>query len=124
MTTVAVIEDNNTMRKMLAELIDGTPGHSCVCACSTSKEALVVVPKHKPDVALMDIHLPDESGIVCTARLTGRMPELKVIMVTATRKLTSSFKRSRPALAGIFSSVSARRKSSRPSPKCAPEERR
>ena len=82
MTTVAIIEDNNTMRKMLAELIDGTPGYRCVCACSTSKEALIEVPKQQPDVVLMDIHLPDESGIVCTARLTGKMPGLKVIMVT------------------------------------------
>jgi DNA-binding NarL/FixJ family response regulator len=82
MTTVAIIEDNNTMRKMLVELIDSEPGYRCVCACSTSKEALVEVPKHRSDVALMDIHLPDESGIACTARLTEKMPNLQVIMVT------------------------------------------
>lgn len=82
MTTVAVIEDNHTMRKMLVELIGSTAGYDCVCACSTSKEALAEVPKHRPDVALMDIHLPDESGIVCTARLTEKLPDLQVIMVT------------------------------------------
>ncbi len=82
MTTVAVIEDNETMRKTLVELIDSTAGYRCACACSTSKEALVEVPKHQPDVALMDIHLPDESGISCTARLTERLPGLQVIMVT------------------------------------------
>jgi DNA-binding NarL/FixJ family response regulator len=82
MTNVAIIEDNSTMRKMLAELIDGTPGYHCVCACSTSKEALIEVPKRQPDVVLMDIHLPDESGIFCTARLTAKMPGLKVIIVT------------------------------------------
>ncbi|MGA2852611.1 MAG: response regulator transcription factor [Verrucomicrobiota bacterium] len=82
MTTVAIIEDNSTMRKMLAELIDSAPGYRCVCVCSTSKEALIEVPKHQPDVVLMDIHLPDESGIACTARLTGKMPGLQVIMVT------------------------------------------
>ncbi len=82
MTTVAVIEDNNTMRNMLVELIDGAPGYRCVCACSTAREALLEVPKHQPDVALMDIHLPDESGIACTARLTEKLPDLQVIMVT------------------------------------------
>jgi len=82
MTTVAIIEDNPTMRKMLVELINSEPGYRCLCACSTSREAVIEVPKHRPDVALMDIHLPDESGIVCTARLTERMPELQVIMVT------------------------------------------
>lgn len=81
-TTIAVIEDNETMRKMLVELIENTPEYRCVCACSTSREARIEVPRHRPDVALMDIHLPDESGIACTARLTGQMPALQVIMVT------------------------------------------
>jgi DNA-binding NarL/FixJ family response regulator len=82
MTKVAIIEDNDTMRKMLVELINSEPEYRCVCACSSSGEALVEVPKHQPDVALMDIHLPDESGIACTARLTEKMPDLQVIMVT------------------------------------------
>src|SRR5512140_2630037 len=82
MTKVAIIEDSNTMRKMLVDLIDSAPGYRCVCACATAQEALVEVPKHQPDVALMDINLPDESGIACTARLTQQMPQLQVIMVT------------------------------------------
>jgi DNA-binding NarL/FixJ family response regulator len=91
MTTVAIIEDNHTMRKMLTELIDSTPGYRCVCACSTSKEALLEVPKHQPDVALMDIHLPDESGIACTARLTAKLPGLQVIMVTVYKDIDLIF---------------------------------
>ena len=82
MTKVAVIEDNQTMRSVLTEIVNKAPGYRCVCACSSSSEALSVVPKHQPDVALMDIHLPDESGIACTARLTQKMPGLQVIMVT------------------------------------------
>jgi DNA-binding NarL/FixJ family response regulator len=82
MTTVAVIEDNLTMRNVLVEIVNNTPGYRCVCACSTSSEALSTVPRHQPHVALMDIHLPDESGIACTARLTQKLPELQVIMVT------------------------------------------
>src|SRR6185503_19243309 len=82
MTSVAVIEDNNTMRGVLMELINNAPGYRCICACSTSAEALYILPRHRPDVALMDIHLPDESGIACTAQLTQKMPGLQVIMVT------------------------------------------
>lgn len=82
MTRIAIIEDNLTMRKMLVELIDSTPGYRCVCACASSGEAVAEVPKHHPDVALMDIHLPDESGVACTARLTAALPGLQVIMVT------------------------------------------
>jgi DNA-binding NarL/FixJ family response regulator len=82
MTTVAIVEDDETMRGTLVELINSTPGYRCVCECSTAKEALIQIPKHKPGVALMDIHLPDDSGIACTARLTEIMPELHVVMVT------------------------------------------
>jgi len=83
MTKVAIIEDNDAMRKMLVKLINRNPEYRCVCACPTSRKAIKEVPIHQPDVALMDIHLPDESGIVCTAQLTERMPNLQVIMLTA-----------------------------------------
>src|SRR5204863_2406251 len=82
MTKVAIVEDDKAMREMLMELIDSAPGYRCVGACSTSKEALNLVPRNQPDVVLMDIHLPDESGITCTARLTEKMPSLQVIIVT------------------------------------------
>jgi len=82
MTKVVIIEDNNTMREMLVELVNREADYRCVCACSTSAEAVKEAPKHQPDVALMDIHLPDESGIVCTARLTDVMPDLQVIILT------------------------------------------
>jgi len=91
MTKVAIIEDSVTMRQMLIELVDSAPGYRCVCACSTSKEALIEVPKNQPDVALMDIHLPDESGINCTARLTEKMPGLQVIMVTVYQDINLIF---------------------------------
>lgn len=82
MTTIAVVEDDATMRNMLVELFNNTPGYSCLCACSTAREALLQIPKHRPHVVLMDIYLPDGSGIACTARLTEKMPDLQVIMVT------------------------------------------
>jgi DNA-binding NarL/FixJ family response regulator len=70
------------VRNTLVELIDRTPDYHCVCACACARDALIEVPKRKPDIALMDIHLPDESGIVCTAKLTRQMPGLQVIIVT------------------------------------------
>ncbi|MGD0815238.1 MAG: response regulator transcription factor [Verrucomicrobiota bacterium] len=91
MTTVAIVEDNNIMRKTLMELIDSAPGYRCVCACTTSKEAQIQIPKHCPEVVLMDIHLPDESGIACTARLTEKMPALQVIMVTVYKDIELIF---------------------------------
>lgn len=102
MTKVAIIEDNSTMRKMLMELVDSAPGYRCVCACSTSKEALIEVPKHQPDVALMDIHLPDESGVQCTARLTEKMPGLLVIMVTVYQDINLIFQALKAGASGYI----------------------
>jgi DNA-binding NarL/FixJ family response regulator len=82
LTRIAIVEDNATMRKTLIALLDGTPGYRCVCACDSAEVALTEIPKHQPDVVLMDIHLPGESGIACAARLTENLPELQVIMLT------------------------------------------
>ena len=91
MTKVAIVEDNATLRKYLAEMIGNTPGQRCVCACASAEEAVVEIPAHKPDVVLMDIHLPGESGIACTARLREKMPDLQVIMLTVYKDIKMIF---------------------------------
>ncbi len=91
MTKVAIVEDNATLRQYLAEFIGGTPGHRCVCACASAEEALVRIPAAHPNVVLMDIHLPGESGIACTARLRQKMPDLQVIMLTVYKDIKMIF---------------------------------
>jgi DNA-binding NarL/FixJ family response regulator len=82
MITVGLVEDNETVRQTVSELINSTPSFRCVCACATAKEAVAEIPRSKPEIVLMDIHLPGESGIACTARLKARMPALQVIILT------------------------------------------
>jgi DNA-binding NarL/FixJ family response regulator len=91
MTKIAIVEDNATLRRYLAALIGSTPGHACVCACASAEEALTEIPRNVPDVVLMDIHLPGESGIACTARLRERMPNLQVIMLTVYKDIKTIF---------------------------------
>ena len=90
-TTIGLVEDNDTMRQMLRELIDGAPGYRCVCACATAKEALAEIPRHRPDVVLMDIHLAKDSGITCTAALTEKLPGMHVIMLTVYKDIATIF---------------------------------
>jgi DNA-binding NarL/FixJ family response regulator len=85
MTTVAIVEDNAVMRKSFRQWIDAAPGHRCVYACATAEEAVAEIPRHRPDVVLMDINLPGESGIVCVARLKRALPKVQVIMLTVYR---------------------------------------
>ena len=85
MTTVAIVEDNAVMRESFRQWIDAAPGFRCVLACATAREAVAEIPRLKPDVVLMDINLPGESGIACTARLKEALPGLPVIIVTVYR---------------------------------------
>jgi DNA-binding NarL/FixJ family response regulator len=85
MNTVAIVEDNPTIRNTFRQWIDAAPDFRCVCVCASAEEALVEIPRHKPDVVLMDIHLPGESGIACTAQLKEKLPGIQVIIVTVYR---------------------------------------
>ncbi len=91
-TKVAIVEDNATLRMYLANLISRENGCSCVCACASSEEAVVKIPAHKPDVVLMDVRLPGESGIVCTARLREKLPDVQVIILTVSKDTKTVFR--------------------------------
>jgi DNA-binding NarL/FixJ family response regulator len=79
---IAIVEDSLKIRSTLTQLIGGAPGFACVCACDSGEEALKQVPKHTPDIVIMDIQLPDLSGIECTARLKRMLPETQVMIFT------------------------------------------
>jgi DNA-binding NarL/FixJ family response regulator len=82
MTNIAIVEDNPTVRQTLCDWINSAEDCRCVCACETGKEALAQIPKCQPHVVLMDIHLPGESGIACTARLKAALPNVQVVILT------------------------------------------
>ncbi len=79
---VALVEDDRTVRKNLAVLIDAAPGFDCVASCASTEDALKHLPPAFPDVVLMDIHLPARSGIECVARLRPLLPKTQIIMLT------------------------------------------
>jgi DNA-binding NarL/FixJ family response regulator len=85
MNTVAIVEDNAVMRKTFSQWVDSEPGFRCVFACATAEEAIAELPRLKPDVVLMDVHLPGESGIACTAQLKEKLPAVQVIILTVYR---------------------------------------
>src|SRR5437660_8990601 len=80
--TVALVEDHAGIRDSWMQLINDAPGFRCLCACDCAEDALRVIPKIEPDVVLMDINLPNMSGIECTAKLKRLMPRVQVLMLT------------------------------------------
>src|SRR6185436_8695306 len=82
MIRVGIVEDNRIIRESLAAYLQKDSELSCICACGTAEEALEKLLPLRPDVVLMDIQLPNQSGIECTARLKELLPEVRIIMVT------------------------------------------
>ena len=79
---VAIVEDNTSIREGLKAILNGSPGFHCSCTCENAEQALRQIPTVWPDVVLMDIHLPRQSGIECVRQLKEKNPQLQVIMLT------------------------------------------
>jgi len=79
---VGIVEDNQTLREGFATLLNRTPGFQCVCTCGTVAEALRQIPRVAPDVVLMDIQLPDSTGVECTAKLKQQLSDLHIVILT------------------------------------------
>ena len=82
MINVAIVEDDAGIRRGLEWLLKSSPDFSCVAACKNTEEALRQLPKIAPQVILMDINLPDRSGIECAADIKELLPAAQVVMIT------------------------------------------
>ncbi len=79
---VAIVEDNRSFREKLENYLNETPGYQCVCACGSAEDALKIIPRLLPDVVLMDIHLPNMSGVNCTRKLKEICPSVQILILT------------------------------------------
>lgn len=79
---IVIVEDNNVVRGCLEELGNSIPGCECVATFSNGEEAVKTIPRLAPELVMMDIHLPNLSGIECAARLKESLPALPILMLT------------------------------------------
>jgi RNA polymerase sigma factor (sigma-70 family) len=90
--TVSIVEDDPRVRESLAGLISRAPGFECVSHYPTGEEALIGIPKVKPEVVLMDINLPGMSGIDCVRKLKAVEPSCQIMMLTVYENTEQIFK--------------------------------
>jgi DNA-binding NarL/FixJ family response regulator len=102
MTRIAIVEDNRVIRESLTEFVKADSECECVCVCATAEEALKEIPKRQADIVLMDIQLPNISGIECTARLKQLMPAVQIIIVTVYEDTERIFKALRAGACGYL----------------------
>jgi DNA-binding NarL/FixJ family response regulator len=81
--TVALVEDQREIREHWASLLKTFAEFNCVRTCASAEEALKVLPALNPRIVLMDIFLPQMSGIECTAHLKAKLPDTQILILTA-----------------------------------------
>ena len=79
---VLSVDDHPLLREGLAAIIDNQPDMLLIAQASNAQEALLQFRKHQPDVTLMDLRLPDKSGIEALIAVRAEFPEARVIMLT------------------------------------------
>src|SRR5689334_12321421 len=79
---VAIVDDQADLRENIAGYVDAAKGFRCVSAYGTAAEALINLPREKPDVVLMDINLGGMSGIECVRQLKPQMRDTQMVMLT------------------------------------------
>ncbi|MFW5471484.1 response regulator [Knoellia sp. CPCC 206435] len=80
---ILVVDDHRTFAELLSRALDAESDLECVGHAQDSAEALSEVARLRPDVVLMDVHLPDRDGISTTAELVAAHPEIKILILTA-----------------------------------------
>ncbi|MFI0508967.1 two-component system response regulator DevR [Streptomyces canus] len=80
---VFLLDDHEVVRRGIADLLEAEPDISVVGDAENVEHALVRAPAVRPDVAVLDVRLPDGDGISVCRELRSRMPELAVLMLTS-----------------------------------------
>jgi DNA-binding NarL/FixJ family response regulator len=79
---VLSVDDHPLLREGLAAIINSQPDMVLVAQASNAQEGIQQFRKHRPDVTLMDLRLPDKSGIDAMIDVRSEFPEARVIMLT------------------------------------------
>lgn len=82
-TTLLLVDDHQVVRIGLATLFGTVPHVAVVGEADTAKGAIAAACRYKPDVVLMDVRLPDGSGVEACREIRAARPDTRVIMLTS-----------------------------------------
>jgi DNA-binding NarL/FixJ family response regulator len=80
--TVFVLDDHEIVRKGVCGLLEAEPDIAVIGEASTASAALARIPALRPDVAVLDVRLPDGDGVSVCREVRSRMPEVACLMFT------------------------------------------
>ena len=84
-TTIRVflLDDHEIVRMGVRDLLEAEPGITVIGEAGTAASALARIPALKPDVAILDIRLPDGDGVSVCRDIRSKMPQLACLMLTS-----------------------------------------
>ena len=82
-TRVFLLDDHEVVRRGVRELLEAEDDMEVVGEAGTAEEALARIPATSPNVAVLDIRLPDGDGIEVCREIRSRHPEIACIMLTS-----------------------------------------
>src|ERR1700743_2880423 len=80
---VFLVDDHEVVRRGIVEFLGPDPELDVVGEAGSAAEALARIPAARPDVAVLDVRLPDGNGIELCRDLLSRMPELRCLILTS-----------------------------------------
>ncbi len=78
-----VVDDHEVVRQGLASLLDRREAFQVVAEAATVVEALEMARKYEPNIVIMDVRLPDGSGIEACREIRAELPTTKVVILTS-----------------------------------------
>ncbi len=79
---ILIVDDHDIVRQGIAALLERQPGYDVVAQAGTAADAMAAVDRFAPDLIILDVGLPDGSGIETCREIKARRPETRVVILT------------------------------------------
>ena len=79
---VLVVDDHAVVREGIRHILEGEPGFLVVGEAGTGGDALRLAAEHRPDVVVLDVSMPGESGLRVAPKLRDAVPETRVLIMS------------------------------------------
>ena len=79
---ILCVDDHPLLREGIVALVDGQPDMKIVAECSNGREAIQQFRAHRPDITLMDLQMPEMSGLDAINAIHGEFPDARIVVLT------------------------------------------